>query len=341
MQRRGGRRLLARWAKRALFQAGVYDRLRSRVPSRVPVILRYHAVAGSEGAAYAAPGIRVAPAAFERHVAYLRRRYAVRGMEAVEACLRGEPVSADCVVITFDDGYRDNLAAARVLHRFGCTAVFYVTTGRLAGEAPLWLHEVRRRLLQVAGRAAGFRWGGRQFHWRLGSRARRERAIQELTSWIKGLTVVEREDCLRELARQLPAPDSESAEPIMLAWDDVLAMRGLGMEIGGHTVTHANLVHATALEAEQEIRGCFEALAERLGDAPAHFAFPDGGAAAHYDARAKALVARSGFRTAVTSRPGAVRPGADRYELPRVGAAASLAELVHELEWWKRRRARV
>ncbi len=341
MASRGGRRLLARWAKRALFQAGVYERLRRRLPSRAPVILRYHAVTGSEGAAYAAPGIRVGPAAFERQVAYLRRRYAVRGMDAVEACLRGQPVPADCVVLTFDDGYRDNLAAARVLHRFGCTAVFYVTTGRLAGEAPLWLHDVRRRLLDVAGRAAAFEWNGRQFRWRLGSRARRERAIQELMSWIKGLPVLEREDFLRELARQLPAPDPGGPDSIMLTWKDVLEMRGLGMEIGGHTVTHANLVHATALEAEREIRGCFEALAERLGEAPAHFAFPNGGAAAHYDARAKALVARSGFRTAVTSRPGAVRQGADPYELPRVGAAASLAELVHELEWWKRRRARV
>ena len=49
------------------------------------------------------------------------------------------PLPSNAVAITFDDGYADNLPAARTLHRYGVTGTFYLTAGCLDGEQPFWL----------------------------------------------------------------------------------------------------------------------------------------------------------------------------------------------------------
>jgi hypothetical protein len=64
-------------AKTALLRLGGYTAFRRIVPSRGAAILRYHAICGDEGAAYADPSICVSPVNFERHVRYLAAHYAV------------------------------------------------------------------------------------------------------------------------------------------------------------------------------------------------------------------------------------------------------------------------
>ncbi|HSJ95113.1 MAG TPA: polysaccharide deacetylase family protein [Gaiellaceae bacterium] len=63
--------------------------------------------------------------------------------------LEGEPLPPRAVLITFDDGYRDNLEnAAPILRRYGYPAVVFVPVGYLDDDRPL-PHEDALRLLGV------------------------------------------------------------------------------------------------------------------------------------------------------------------------------------------------
>jgi peptidoglycan/xylan/chitin deacetylase (PgdA/CDA1 family) len=58
-----------------------------------------------------------------------RRRFNVVSLAEVFRMVRGrEPFPARTLAITFDDGYRDNLFAARTLSRYGLPACFFITT---------------------------------------------------------------------------------------------------------------------------------------------------------------------------------------------------------------------
>ena len=137
------RETIAPTAKTALFRLGTYAALRRISPSRHAAILRYHAVCGPEGHRYASPAICVAPDVFEQQVAYIAAHYRVLPLDdVVKAMQAGRSLPANTVVFTFDDGYADNLHAARVLHRHGVSGTFYVTAGCLAGELPFWPAEI-------------------------------------------------------------------------------------------------------------------------------------------------------------------------------------------------------
>ena len=81
---------------------------------------------------------------FDEQMDQLRQLgYAVVGLDAVLAhYVDGKPLPPQAVLITFDDGYYDNLEnAARVLSTYGYPAVLFVPIGYLGDRLPLPLEE--------------------------------------------------------------------------------------------------------------------------------------------------------------------------------------------------------
>ena len=339
---RSVRRRLARRAKVALLLLGVYGLIRRLRPNPNPAILRFHSVTGKEGRLYASPGITVPPHVFERQIRYLSRRYKIADMDQLHEGLASQrPLPPNTVVLTFDDGYEDNFAAALTLQRYGCTATFYVAADCLHGQPQLWMSDLRRRVIGTDQKRLRLAWNGRVFDYALEGAAARDDCVAALTSWVKTLNVARRDEFLRALAEALPITNADqTGDPVMLSWDQLRIMNEAGMLVGGHTLTHCNLARATEDELHREMTGCYDAITRQLGTPPRHFAYPNGGASIYYDERAKAGVRAAGFGTAATSCFGFVKPESDLLELPRIAVPASLAELVHSLEWGKLERIR-
>ena len=71
-------------------------------------------------------------------------------------------------------------------------------------------------------------------------------------------------------------------------------------ELGGHTLTHANLARLDEAQKLAEIRGCREQLESRFGVSVPSFAYPFG----IYDKTDVALAEKAGFTSAVTTEEG-------------------------------------
>jgi peptidoglycan/xylan/chitin deacetylase (PgdA/CDA1 family) len=75
-------------------------------------------------------GLTVGTARFRRICRLLRRSFRVVPLTEVFRLARsGEPIPRRTVAVTFDDCYRDNLPAARVLTEHGLPACFFVPSG--------------------------------------------------------------------------------------------------------------------------------------------------------------------------------------------------------------------
>jgi peptidoglycan/xylan/chitin deacetylase (PgdA/CDA1 family) len=323
------RSAIAPSAKTALRKGGVYSALRRVRPTGYAAILRYHAICEPD-AGYADPSICIMPAAFEEHVSYLARNYAVLPLTLVVDALReGRTLPPNAVAITFDDGYADNLAAARVLHRHGCSATFYVTTGCMAGGEPFWPAELPALLSAIKRPFIELREGHLHIELAIGTPQQRQAAVRRLARAFKSQPIPERE-ALRQQLRAAARMKAEASP--MLTWDQIREMRSLHMIIGAHTVTHANLPSAGLHDATVEIQQSKARLEMELDEEVTMFSYPNGGAEKYFTPELQEVVRQAGYSSAVTSTNGFAHPGSDLYALERVRVAERLDDLVFALE---------
>lgn len=321
---------LAPAAKSLLFSSGALGALRAVRPSDRLAILRYHAICGPEGYAYASPAICISPDAFDAHLAYLAASYNVVSLpDAVKSIRNRRPLPPNAVAITFDDGYADNLAAARALARYGLTATFYITAGCLADGQPFWPSELRYLVAGIPEVRTTLHVGDVRVELDLGSNEGRSDAIGRLTKTFKAHPVPVRE----RLRDELRSKSTRFAMPrVMLTWDEVREMHALGMTIGSHTMTHPNLPNAGLAAARDELFGSRTRLEEEIGAPVTMFSYPNGGAERYLTPLVQQVVKEVGYEAATTSRNAFAGPGSDLYALERIEVEESLQELVFALE---------
>jgi len=103
-----------------------------------------------------------------------------------------------------------------------------------------------------------------------------------------------------------------------LGWETLRELSRSGVAVGSHGLTHRELSLLTGNEAEEEIEESARIIGERLGVRPAWFAYPRG----RNNSFHRRLVARAGYRGAVTVAPGVCRPVSDPFALPRTEISA-------------------
>lgn len=124
-----------------------------RVIKRIPVLL-YHSVSDFPASDEIAP-YTVSPAAFERHLELVAERHQALTVSQLVECLGARrPLPPSPVVITFDDGFADNLAnAAPLLAAHKLPATVYVTTGYVGHRGMLGWEQLGE--LEAAGIEVG------------------------------------------------------------------------------------------------------------------------------------------------------------------------------------------
>ncbi len=96
---------------------------------------------------------------------------------------------------------------------------------------------------------------------------------------------------------------------------EVREMAMNGITFGAHTATHPHLPGLGVEEIENEIVSSRDFLQKELGIGRPAFSYPYG----EFDDRIKRIVKEAGFSCAFTVKPGVYRPGADMFEIPRIG----------------------
>jgi hypothetical protein len=105
------------------------------------------------------------------------------------------------------------------------------------------------------------------------------------------------------------APQNREREPLAPA-----SVRRLDehFEVGGHSLTHADLPKLAGDELRRELEVCKAELEDAIGNAVTAFSYPFG----HYDRRVRAAVAGAGFRVARTTRMLRTAPARDPLLVP-------------------------
>ena len=306
--RRGARRIQGRLSRRA-------------------VILLYHRVADVHDPQLLA----VSAERFARQLEHIERHF--QPVPLGDLIRRGVPHRG--VAITFDDGYLDNLTAAKpLLERVGVPATVFVTTGYLGRELP---SDVLDRCLLSPGRvppSLTLEVDGQIRTWQTGdmvtgetalwdvtcnnSPTDRHRAYRELHALLRPLSAEKREQALKYLRRWAGVSDEPRSDRRALTEAEVRELaRGNLVEIGAHGVHHVVLGAQEPTSQRAELENSKHALEEVLGHRVLSFAYPYGGDS-DIGSEAPRLARSAGFELACANVPGAVTSRTDHYHLPRM-----------------------
>jgi len=211
------------------------------------------------------------------------------------------PARRPFAAFTFDDGFADSLThALPVMEQFGAPMTVYVATGMIERRMDAWwlgLAAWIRASDRVALPQAGLAFDCPDSLSRKCAFVAIEAAIHrnyDLLAQVRAAIAEHGIDCSALLAREALTVEQLrklSRHPLVT--------------IGSHGDTHINLARASAATVHNEMTSNRRFLEGIIGKPVEHFAYPFGNARACGDR--EAAIARSvGFRTAVTTRCGAV-----------------------------------
>ena len=282
--------------------------------------------------------IDATPADFDAQMATLASRFHPVSIDEVLAAHRSaRPLPPGSVLVTFDDGYRDNFEQAfPILQRHGIPGLFFISTGHVDGRRLFWWEQ-----LSLFVRRSGLDRATLEYPTRkqldLSSPAARTAVIRALNRTVKDIYGLDVDRFLREVAAACQVPWSEAdatalADRALMTWDQVREMRRAGMGIGSHTHTHRVLNTLTAADLDQELRGSRLLLEQRLGEPVTTIAYPVGKSIAGLPWVKQAL-ADAGYELGFTTTPGTNRIGAgsDPFDLRRLPIDRGLPQGVAEM----------
>ena len=324
MHVRAIKRAVARAAGLALYHSGllrVLERLRPRPGEARVFILNYHRVAGD---GLGLQNITISPENFRSQMAYLAHGpYKPVSLMRFVRHVRGEEtLEGDCVVVTFDDGYRDNYANAfPILEGLGVPATVFLTTGALDTQEPLWWDKVVIALRAMDGPPAPMT----ALHARIPATtweriraaagradASAEPAMADLLAELKRLDPGRRDAIVDALWAMAPA----KVDDLMMTWDMARAMRGSLIEFGAHTVTHPIMSQLDTDRARVELRDAKARIEAELGEEIVTFAYPNG-KAADFTEQTVGLLTECGYQMALTTEKGVNDRDTDPFRVRR------------------------
>jgi peptidoglycan/xylan/chitin deacetylase (PgdA/CDA1 family) len=314
---------------------GAIWRARDLVASKA-IILLYHRIADAEIDPHQ---LCVGPRHFAEQLAVLAQRYMPLSLTQCAEAIHQGRLPRHVAVITFDDGYADNLHAAKpLLERYGFPATLFITTGQINSSREFWWDELEKIFLLpgTLPQHLHLEANGHTHHWDLdGATQYTEEQFRAHRTWRAGIDTtnsprLELFQTIHTLVRSLPSGPRTATMDALLKWSGVSrearpSYRALStgelatlartklIDFGGHTVTHPHLSEQEPTVQREEIHGGKAALEQFVGRAVQSFSYPYG----FYSNPTIELVRQAGYSSACTCIERAARCESDLFQLPR------------------------
>ncbi len=259
--------------------------------------------------------LAVSPENFRAQMQFLKSHYSVVRFEDDWSGIR-EPV----VVVTFDDGYSDNvLEALPILEEVGVPATFFVSTDAIGTCKEFWWDELERVILFGKDYPPYFILNDNTFGriWPTLTVPERKSMYDTIHTLIKKINASQRAEWFRQLRDWAKLDRQGRAEYRSMTVDELKTLAGSSwVTIGAHTVTHTPLSTLPVMEQRDEIRESRRQLGLFLGMEIKVFSYPFG-TIKDYDKHSVRICREVGFVKAASNFPGQAHRWTDPFQLPR------------------------
>ncbi len=305
----------------ALSRSGV-EWLLEPLPQRQSLlVLTFHRIGNAQETDYDSGVFSATAEQFDAVIAFLKLRFRFATLEEAVRLASGAAPLGDRVLLTFDDGYRDNYTLAYpILRSHGVPAAFFLPTAFVGtGLLPWWdaiafvVKKSRKRQFQLSyPETANFDLEAEGA----------EREVVRVLKLFKQPTMDDPERFISTLEQVCEVRRPGQAERLFLNWEEAREMQGHGMEFGSHTHTHPILSKLPFQEQKDELLLSRQILERELGRPVDAFAYPVGLRNTFSQSTVEALK-QSGYQAAFSFYGGLNLPHqTDAFDLKRHGISA-------------------
>jgi peptidoglycan/xylan/chitin deacetylase (PgdA/CDA1 family) len=302
--------------------------------SRGPIVLFYHGVE-EHFVDDQVQTLHLPLSVFEKQIAFLRNNRELLSMDDLfESIKHGWRLDSRHVVLTFDDGYKNNLEfVAPLLNAWKLPFTVFVSTKHISEGHRLPTYYIRTALLYTQRQSVCLR--GTRLAFDLTTRAKRKEAAGTLIATMKRAPQYLVEQIVSECQALLSPHTWDELNAVFASeqpmnWVEVNRIKSMGATIGSHCHDHAILSSAqneenTLLQLQRS-----KSIIEKTVGPCWYLAYPNG--KTEDVSRTAYVHAKSiGFRLAFTTVPGELTPEVDCYFAPRIFGVLEYEEFCYAL----------
>ena len=270
------------------------------------VVLLYHRVASKDNDP---EQLAVSPENFIAHLAFLKTHFSVLRFED-----DWKRAKRPAVVITFDDGYVDNLhEALPLLQHYEIPATFFVSSGTIDDRRGFWWDRLGFLLLDSTV-SYPTQWG----IFDTSSVAARQKLYRKLQKELKMTSVEHREQIFTNLSLWAGLSGVAGVDDLPLTSAELRSLAASPLvTLGSHTVSHRQLSALSVTEQRQEIADGHSQLEAIVGHSLTIFSYPFGNHE-DYNADSVEICRQLGFKKVAANYPAVVHVWNGPLEIPRI-----------------------
>lgn len=266
--------------------------------------------------------LEITPEHFEQTINFfIKEKYTFISLDQLyDGYKRGVLPKKKFVVITFDDGYKDNLEIAYpILKKYDIPFTVYITTAIPNKNAILWWYILEDMIRDLD--TINFSWNGEKYTYNGRTPSEKEIAFELIQNFVhKNFAIDTYSELLKAIFKDFQTDLTKYSSILGMNWDEIRELNSDPLAcIGAHTVNHYPLSRIPYEDLVSEIKNSKVDLEKQLGQPVEHFAYPYGkiGSAS---SREFECAKNLGFKTATTTNIGNIfkEHGNQLESLPRI-----------------------
>jgi peptidoglycan/xylan/chitin deacetylase (PgdA/CDA1 family) len=208
---------------------------------------------------------------FNKQMQYLSAKFNVISFDDLYAyCNTEERIPDNSVIITFDDGYRDNYTQAYpILKKYDLKATIALTTGNIGSRELFWWDRIAYCVQKTSVNNCNL------IHFGNISLDNKEFIARKLQEELKRVSNEMKNEILTEIEEKLCVSFPEM-EGILLSWEEIIEMSVHNITFAAHTVSHPILTRINFSDAEREIMESKIAIESEVKKKVNVFVYPNG-----------------------------------------------------------------
>jgi peptidoglycan/xylan/chitin deacetylase (PgdA/CDA1 family) len=280
----------------------------------------------------------VTPEHFIEQLEVLKKKYRVLDLEETVTSIINQKELEKTIIITFDDGYADNLYQAKpILEKYDMPATIFVVSGQVGLKQEFWWDDLARIFiiqptlpgeLKLEIHKKCYLWDLESnlnidssiLNWDVLNNERhylRQRVYIEITKLMKTCSYSERIEIMNAIY-QWAGLDSIGRKEFRVMDENELRCVSVGglIKVGSHTQKHVSLSNVDEDIQLNEISESKKLLEEILNKKITLFSYPFGGKK-DYSQKTIDILKSLDFRLACSNFPNRVYRTTDQFQLPR------------------------